>query len=275
MREVKLMKQSIKKTIIYLTIVYALLMVIFIFKDLDISLCLLNYDSFFGKLGQSFAEVPMDFLTMCAYAIIFLTRDNTKSFINYFLKIISFIAAFEYSFFMVYYVFKFAEFSNALIIGIIGGIIFGVFAFYLCSKLLIKHKEELIKIAVVIIFSVLLEELFVNVIKLICYRPRMRDLVTLNDFVPWYKPFGNHLKGDSFSSGHSARAMGVIFITLLSDSTNKKNFMYLISAIWVISIMLSRIVLGAHFASDTITGAYIMFLSFLIVKSIVYRGKYE
>ena len=129
--------------------------------------------------------------------------------------------------------------------------------------------------AVVIIFSVLFEELFVNVIKLICQRPRMRDLVTLNDFVPWYKLFGNHLKGDSFPSGHSARAMGIIFITLLSDNTNKKKFMYLISAVWVISIMLSRIILGAHFASDTITGAYIMLLSFLIVKSIVYRRKYE
>ena len=256
---------STKKSILTLTFIYVILMIIFAFYDLNISISLLNYESIFGRIGQSLAEVPMDFLTMFSYALIFNTRRK-KDILNYFLKFISFIGTFEYGFFMIYYVFKFAEFDNSLIIGMVGGVIFGIISLFLSKKIINNHEKEYLRIATIIILSVLFEELFVNIIKIIINRPRFKDLTSYAEFVPWYKIRSSSISGDSFPSGHTARAAGIIFIILFSNTKDKRIIYTIISFLWILFIALGRIILGAHFASDVISGAYIMLLSFLFVR---------
>lgn len=262
---------SNKKYLLVLICSFAILMSVFAFFDLDISLALLNMDSSYGKFAEISSEIPLDLITMISFAILFVGRSKKKTLWSILGSVICFIGVFEYGFFIFFFSIKYVSTKLALILGGVLGTVIGIGALFMAKKLLSLHREELIRVALIVVVSVLLQELFVNVFKIIWDRPRMRDLVApYSDYCPWYKLHASKVGGDSFPSGHTAKAAGAFLYMLLCDVfesfKGKRIYFFVGGLLWTIVIGVGRIVLGAHFASDVTAGAFFMLLAIIIAR---------
>lgn len=256
-------------------ILYVSLMIVFAFYDLNISLFLLNQESIFAKIFETSAEVPFTLLALLSFSTLFLTRNKTVKWKNIVTSIISIIGILAYSFLILFFVLNYLKVSHAWIYGLSFTLPISVLALYCMRLLTKKYSNEMKTIAIIAILTILIEQVLINAIKYSWGRPRMRELVyPYDDFKPWYIPsfFSGH---DSFPSGHSANASCIILITLLPATFFKhKKTGYiltnLISYAWIITVMISRVIQGAHFASDVLTGSMITLTTFYLLKYNLY-----
>jgi len=109
--------------------------------------------------------------------------------------------------------------------------------------------------------------LFVSLVKIFWGRIRFRDLtVYYSDFTPWYLPQG--ITGNqSFPSGHAA--MGFMMIALFVFFTDKPFYKRIILKgliiSWALAVCVSRVVIGAHYTSDVLFGAFAMIIAYLLL----------
>lgn len=77
----------------------------------------------------------------------------------------------------------------------------------------------------------------------------------------------------SFPSGHTMNSAGVILLTLLPTFLprlkSKEKLFKGITYSWIILVGLSRVVMGAHFASDVTVGALLSLALFDIIRTII------
>ncbi len=132
-------------------------------------------------------------------------------------------------------------------------------AFYLLIQLGGKQLDEdkLIQIKRIVwtmFVATALIFLVITVVKVFAGRLRFRDMEDISQFVPWYQwhPFsGNH----SFPSGHTGNSMAVIGVLLLSGLIQTGWKRILVAALPIVYLLLmaiSRIIMGAHYASDVL-----------------------
>jgi membrane-associated phospholipid phosphatase len=106
----------------------------------------------------------------------------------------------------------------------------------------------------------------IQAVKYFWGRFRFRELdAAFSQFTPWYLPQG--ITGsDSFPSGHAA--MGWMLLALLILSVNKKQWVkysaFILIFMWGIILALSRVVIGAHYASDVLFGSFFIIITFLL-----------
>jgi membrane-associated phospholipid phosphatase len=137
-----------------------------------------------------------------------------------------------------------------------------------------KDWKEYRKISGLIsILAILNPLLFVQVIKLFWGRVRFRDLSpSYVEFTPWF--IINGFTGNySFPSGHAA--MGWMFLPLLILVKGKKwsdpikIITYILVLGWGIFVALSRVIVGAHYASDVLFSTFFaMIIAVLFYKKI-------
>ena len=172
---------------------------------------------------------------------------------------------------------------------LIAGLVFaGVYvaAYLICRKGDIKQMWAMLLVMTVIFTVALLPAGFA--IKLIIHRPRFRYLVRTGatPFYNWwencanYKEYiGGHIDGfpitkedfKSFPSGHSGTGMimamflayAPIFFKKLKG---KETLMFYIGAAYGFLMMFSRMLVGAHFLTDTCMGSLIVMVVFYIVN---------
>ena len=172
---------------------------------------------------------------------------------------------------------------------LIAGLVFaGVYvaAYLICRKGDIKQMWAMLLVMTVIFTVALLPAGFA--IKLIIHRPRFRYLVRTGatPFYNWwencanYKDYiGGHIDGfpitkedfKSFPSGHSGTGMimamflayAPIFFKKLKG---KETLMFYIGAAYGFLMMFSRMLVGAHFLTDTCMGSLIVMVVFYIVN---------
>jgi membrane-associated phospholipid phosphatase len=107
--------------------------------------------------------------------------------------------------------------------------------------------------------------LFVSLVKIFWGRIRFRDLTGYySDFTPWYLPQG--ITGSqSFPSGHAAMGfMLIVLFVFFADKPFYKRFIIkglIIS--WALIVCTSRVIIGAHFTSDVLFGAFAMIIAYL------------
>jgi membrane-associated phospholipid phosphatase len=92
-------------------------------------------------------------------------------------------------------------------------------------------------------------------------------LPNLTRFSPWYLPQGpdGHV---SFPSGHTSLAFMFLPITMLVPKNKPSYYMvWGLILCWGIFMAITRVVLGVHFASDTLFGGCQVILWFYIVRS--------
>ena len=121
--------------------------------------------------------------------------------------------------------------------------------------------------------------LFVQIVKILCGRIRFRnlDLPGYTNFTPWFLPPGLSSDGRSFPSGHTA--MGWMLLPLLivvKDRKIKDPYRIVVTVLvigWGLFVGLSRIVVGAHYASDVLfpTGIAAIITILLYKKSYLLR----
>ena len=177
---------------------------------------------------------------------------------------------------------------------LIAGIVFAgvyAYAFFVCRKGDVKQIWSVLLVMVTIFTVALLPAGFV--IKLIIHRPRYRYLVRTGvlPFYNWwencanYKDYiGGHIDGfpitkedfKSFPSGHSGTGMimamflayAPIFFNKLKG---KETIMFYIGVLWGLTMMFSRMLVGAHYLTDTCMGSLIVMVVFYIVNEFAIR----
>ena len=149
-----------------------------------------------------------------------------------------------------------------------------------------KDKRFLIRMAVLFILVILLDIVIVNIIKNVQSRPRMRLIIADERvcFLNWWES-GRALRDSlmkagvsaeefrSFPSGHSANASLIMLFSLIPASGRKRNLFFMAGVIWTLAVALSRIIMGAHFISDTAAGFAIGLAVFVTLTSILFPAK--
>ncbi len=128
--------------------------------------------------------------------------------------------------------------------------------------------------AVITVLTIVNPLLFIQITKLLCGRIRFRDLIYFADYTPWFLPPGPTSDGSSFPSGHASMSFMMLPLLILLRDYEWKNPKKIILTIlitgWAIFVGLSRIVMGAHFASDVLFSAGMA----SIVTILMYRRLY-
>lgn len=169
--------------------------------------------------------------------------------------------------------------TRGLNIFVSAGCIIGVGVFFAIMLALIKKVDanrlfQLYCVAVTTIMYCVAVLVVINIFKITWGRVRPRELANhYVDFTPFYLPQG--ITGHrSFPSGHTSNATILYVITMFVPLVKKKIskvLLYVIPAIWIIVMAYSRVICGAHFASDVLYGATISIITFYIVKSLSVR----
>jgi len=115
-----------------------------------------------------------------------------------------------------------------------------------------------------------------TLIKILCGRPRPSSVANLQAFHYWYEIAGPAFSAGykSFPSGHAAQAFTGLAYLLFAEPLGKSNLRgwAVLALTWGILVAVSRVVLGAHYLSDVLAGAYLTIVLFSILSHLVYRA---
>lgn len=149
----------------------------------------------------------------------------------------------------------------------------GGLAYYLLPKTA-EELWEFFKISVTGVVYMVLVMVVINLFKIFWGRVRFREMEgDFSLFSPWYLPQG--INGHrSFPSGHTSNAATLYIVTMFAPLCRKnwqKMLCYLIPILWILVMAVSRVLVGAHFASDVLFGAGISIALFYLARQIVGR----
>lgn len=144
------------------------------------------------------------------------------------------------------------------------------------------RRQAMLRVALVFVSVVVLEILVVNVLKVVGERPRMQLLQAeaTTTFAPWWV-FGNEAKDGlidsgilvddfkSFPSAHTSGAATLMLLTALvplrQSLARYSSLLLWVGALWGAIVALARVIIGAHFVSDTVVGFAVTFVVMLVV----------
>ncbi len=268
-------------------IIYPLLLgllVLFAFFDLDITHTLYNSNMVIARIGELIAEYPFQLIGVYASILLFRIRSkDTKA------KNIGFGILF------MFFAIGLSIYSGGRVISytpnygwntIVRWIVAAVFALvnfflpgFLAYKTPINDRKKILAFGIFVIVMWFLILIMMNALKFFWHRPRWRYIITLEGdpdsyFVPVYHLNCNGTLSSnyaSFPSGHTMNAISVICISLLGyvlpswESSALR--LRIISYIWAILSALTRIMAGAHFATDVTGGFFFGFLFFDLMST--------
>ncbi|MHA1293855.1 MAG: phosphatase PAP2 family protein [Promethearchaeota archaeon] len=245
-------KESITaKLLLIIIIPWIILAIVFGFTDLEISKAIVNEESTWGNFGAEYGEAPGYGLIGIGIVILIgcSTEDIKKQKLGAFIVIIITMILFAWGI---------ADNDKELMIyGGFIGIPILIFTIFLYNEDWNKYKTIA---AVIVLLAILNPLLFVQITKILAGRVRYRNLETSTiGYTPWWAPPGlsSGLSGNaSFPSGHTA--MGWMFLPLLIIVKDRdwkdpiKILTWILVIGWGLFVALSRIVVGAHYASDVL-----------------------
>lgn len=264
-------KQATNILINYLVLLCATFAAYFAITDLQISISVVNEKSGWAKFLQNFGEIP-GLLVLYASTIIYLSFFASSSIIrkNTILLFLLLAATYllSHTIALIYHGFtdnySFIQKYKIIIILFLLACNF-LLRVYL-KKFSFSQKTKLFAKSSILLG--LYGYLFiVQPLKHLWGRVRFRDLDTLySNFTPWFLP--NGINGNqSFPSGHAAMAWMILPILLLVDNKSNriKVFLLIVIISWGLAVSLSRVVIGAHYASDVLWGSIIIIVVFLVI----------
>ncbi len=276
---------KVERFVIYPLLIASL--VLFAFYDLNITHALYNPKSLFGRIGENLAEMPFQLLCVFACCLLFKYRDRSSKSHDivwgiFFVALAIFFSGYSGGRFISYS--KSYGWNKTLR----WGVAVGISALHFAIGALCAHfakadsPRKAVAFSLFVLIMWILSFLMMNGLKFLWHRPRWRYIVTLEGdpdqyFVPVYILGCNGgLSSDfaSFPSGHTINAVGVISISLLGyvfPKFDKSSFLLRVFAyIWATLCAISRIILGAHFASDVAAGFLFGFLLFDLMSTFFY-----
>ena len=265
--------KKLSPTIILLVAVWAVLAVIFAFIDWKISQSLYNPEAGWAHFMEAYGQVPGSFLGVLSASILLRTYKVEKKFKSIAgvigLGLLTVFTAFGMS----------ADLLGAqidpdninttallilpLAIVIIGQIILQRFSYEAVSQYKTAAKAGLL-------LMFLGGFITVWAFKIPWGRWTYRDILEAANpalFTPWYLPQGNN-GHHSFFSGHTALSFVVMgYLYYMKKEYKARNIFVAAFLLWGIIGGMSRVVIGAHFASDVLFGAGETLLWFLILAN--------
>lgn len=154
----------------------------------------------------------------------------------------------------------------------------GVFSF--CNMLVYgmpRARLERFEKKGVFFICVLLTAIVITfIIKNFWGRVRFRDLQSMSEFTSWYLPQG--MNGNySFPSGHSTSASAVLSLLVISKQHVKQKVSLPVVIFvygFIMSMVVARMMMGAHYLSDVAVGFMITYTVFLGYRYYFYRKRY-
>lgn len=240
--------------------------------DLDISNAVANVESDFGLTMELAGMLVAPYLFILAGIIISIYNQKCIETPYRQTKItLGIIFSFSGICFCGYIYQKFSSIASFFAF-LITGLVLGVFIALLRKKNA-DEIYELLKISIVTIVYLLSVLIAINIIKTVWGRVRFREMTDQSEFTRWFIPQG--INGNrSFPSGHTSNASTLYVITMFAPLLKKKwhkALCYIIPILWIIIMAISRVIVGAHFASDVLFGALISVLLFYICKKVVLK----
>jgi membrane-associated phospholipid phosphatase len=241
--------------------IFAILAVIFAFTDWQISQALYNPGAGWAHFMEAYGQMPGSFLGLLCGSLLLRTYKVEKTAKSVFgvigLYLLTALAAFGF----------FADAFGAqvdtskvnlpavLTLTLAALILGQVILRWFSLEALSPYKNiAKVGLAVMIVGGIATVWLF----KIPWGRWTYRDILEAGNaalFTPWYLPQGNN-GHHSFFSGHTAMVFSVLPIVLLfKKKTQARNMAIALALLWGVIGGLSRIVVGAHFASDVLFGA--------------------
>ena len=282
------------------------------FVDLNLNMAIYSDGNMFGKIMAAFGTYPCYAgLSFCAGGL--LITSIKKKDLHIIWKLISWaLVALGYGL-SVYLGSKDVPSVNgfdnpslliptmAINVFIFGG--FGAAGFFVCKK----GDENTLWMALMVMAIIFIMALIPTsyLIKLVIHRPRYRFVVNSGTvaFHNWWetcKDYKQYINGDlelyghvitkeefkSFPSGHSGSA-AILMMTLpylsmfFKKLKGKETMMFYIGFAWTLLMMFSRMLVGAHYLTDTCMGALIVVVVYYIGheiathKGLIYKEEYQ
>lgn len=271
-------KYQTKTTIYFLFVLWLVFAFLFESSDLLISNYFYNSQSSWSKFLEMYGEIPGLIVSLIGVYIYFTSNklsSNSKKIIAYFfLMLISTAGLIYLNFLITHYALgvKYNSQSKIVLLVIGSSVINFLVLFYVKSKLRFNQQQYFFSRLVLrmIIFGYLLTNL---PLKFLWGRIRFRDFNgDFSHFSAWYLPNGFN-GNDSFPSGHAAMAWMLIslFVLLTDKSIFRRTALKTITISYALIVSFSRIVIGAHFASDVLFGSMFMIFTYVVAKHFLYE----
>lgn len=268
-------------------ILFVVLMVIGSFFDYQISSLIYNEKNAFGNFFAAFGEVPAMLCMAIAGALMIKIAQKEHIFtyiLSWIFGILLNVLAFMAVFFLPSLYIDLPAIVRLLLAAllVIGGDI-------LVVKMSEGTDRAILK-KVILLFAVtpLLEMIIINIIKVPWGRPRMRMIAIESAavFQPWWV-VGSDVKENlmalgvaaeefkSFPSGHTGNAACMLLLSVFpvfcSKLRGKENLLFGISVAFTFMVALSRIIMGAHFLTDTTVGFMVTSLVLIGLYKLIFR----
>lgn len=275
-----------KQYVIYLFSFLGLMLLLGTFFDYQISTALYNEANPFGIFFAAFGEYPAALGFVAAGTLLWLghNKDNKLKAAAQFLG--GAFLIFSGSAMATIMPMLYLDLPTAVIVCI--GLACAAAVIFLINFISKSaNRDTMLRVAAVIFFVLLFEMLLVNIVKIPWGRVRMRHIAAdpRAYFMPWWQA-GTELKNTliaagvaaeefkSFPSGHTANSACLMLLGLLpmlcQKLANKKTLLIIIGAVWAMLVAVSRIIMGAHFLTDTVVGFAISLTVMLVICQIVF-----
>lgn len=269
------------KIIYLLTILWSVLAGYFAFLDLQISNSVINPNVGWALFLQQYGELP-GLVIIIVGIFLFSQRVNYNSkvvliIVRMFLVLGETVTV-TYLIFVVLqnitgsqlYFLNHSKFITVLCLVISVSLVFPIKLFKLSYNSL-TYKYSKIVVGMAFVGYVM----GVQLVKIFWGRIRFRDLDALqSNFTEWFLPQGIN-GSESFPSGHAAMAWMLLPLIILIPQKIKiaKILVTGLITAWGIAVSLSRVVIGAHYASDVLFGSFIIIISFFVFTKKYLPGK--
>lgn len=259
------------------------LLLLFTFTDLQISLAIAN-KPFYARILEVVGEIPFTVLTLsgCAMIVRFRSRESAIKKWTALLGggVLSLLFSVMGGFMTWNYLSDNLGDVPQILIPVIG-ILMAVTAVWITLKVPEENRSKALRYAAAALIYFLLVIFVMNSLKTIWGRMRFREMTDpVHEFTRWYQLCGRGSFDNayaSFPSGHSMNSAGVILTLLLPDLVpawkDKQKLLRICTYTWCIVVGASRVLMGAHFASDVTVGILLSFVLFELTYTLIFRRK--
>ncbi|MGN0423321.1 MAG: phosphatase PAP2 family protein [Lachnospiraceae bacterium] len=276
------MKKQERRIVFFIGVVALL---VFTFTDLQISQAVCH-KQLPARVLEVIGEIPFMVMTLsgCAMLIRFRTKEKKTAEMWRIIWAGSLFVLFSaMGGFMIYNYLSRNVDGVPKFFALVLGIIMAFLGAWIAAKVPADRKRQAVSFAVTALIYFVLVIILMNSLKTVWGRMRFREMTDpLTQFTPWYQISSRGGFSDvyaSFPSGHSMNSAAVILLLLFPgffpQLAGKKKILRGIVYVWIVLVGSSRVMMGAHFASDVTVGILLSLALFEVIRTIVFKVRKE
>ena len=261
-----------KKNLIGLAGIFIILMVVFTFADLQIALWIYNPSSMFGRFFQIVGTLPLNIVGIFGCISLVMTADhkmNLSTSVSYVMGILLIVF---WGFYGCHsFVNALPEGETVVMVATVGW----AFLSIVLAGSIIKdgNKDGLRKASIIMVIAASVAVFGPMLIKEFMSRPRFHTLENpVEQFTYWFQrmPHTELSSNSSFPSGHSSQSalsLCALLVPMFVKRLDNQKYYKVAAAlagVFTICVMVSRMVLGAHYATDVLVGATLTIATILV-----------